>query len=156
MEGPRLVCDYFGLSSCVLRVPWYVFYCLEWKNKAYIVGCHEKQKVVRINPIINTELCLYPMRYQKKFQEFRGFRSWRPSILRIGQFYKGIRPKMAIFCSFFCLGHNLSQDPSFWKPSSLVIYIFTILSWDTHMSHIFVLLIPRPLRPLLTFWPKWP
>ena len=37
MEGPRLVCDPMGVGSCVLRVPWYVFCCLECKNIAYIV-----------------------------------------------------------------------------------------------------------------------
>ena len=37
MEGPRLVYDPMGLISCVLRVPWYVFCCLECKNLTYIV-----------------------------------------------------------------------------------------------------------------------
>ena len=31
-----VVSDYLGLGSCVLRVPWYVFRCLECKNIAYI------------------------------------------------------------------------------------------------------------------------
>ena len=38
MEGPRLVSDPMGVSSCVLRVPWYGFCCLEYKNMAYIVA----------------------------------------------------------------------------------------------------------------------
>ena len=36
MERPRLVSDPTGVGSCVLRVPWYGFCCLECKNKAYI------------------------------------------------------------------------------------------------------------------------
>ena len=36
MEGPRLVSDPMGVGSCVLRVPWYGFCCLECKNIAYI------------------------------------------------------------------------------------------------------------------------
>ena len=37
MEGPWQVSDYLILGFCVLRVPWYVFCCLECKNIAYIV-----------------------------------------------------------------------------------------------------------------------
>ena len=37
MEGPRLDSDPIGVGSCVLRVPWYGFCCLECKNIAYIV-----------------------------------------------------------------------------------------------------------------------
>ena len=37
MEGPRLDSDPMGVGSCVLRVPWYGFCCLECKNIAYIV-----------------------------------------------------------------------------------------------------------------------
>ena len=38
MEGPRLVSDPMGVSSCVLRVPWYGFCCLECKNIADIAN----------------------------------------------------------------------------------------------------------------------
>ena len=37
MEGPRMVCDYLELGSCVLRDPWYVFCCLECNNIAITV-----------------------------------------------------------------------------------------------------------------------
>ena len=63
----------------------------------WTIGCAKKQKYFRINPISGIWLCLYLRRHNKKFQEFRGFCCWVPSILRFGQIYKGICPKMAIF-----------------------------------------------------------
>ena len=44
MEGPRLVSDPMGVSSCVLRVPWYGFCCLGCKNIAFLWP-----RLVRVN-----------------------------------------------------------------------------------------------------------
>ena len=50
MWGPRLVCDPMGVGSCVLRVLWYVFCCLECKNITLMPwGCH---KVPRSNSFL--------------------------------------------------------------------------------------------------------
>ena len=43
---------------------------------------------------------------------------------------------MHFFPKFFYFVHNFSQDPSFSKPFSLVIYILAILSIETHKGHI--------------------
>ena len=48
------------------------------------LGCAKKQKFVQIKPILGLWLSLYLKRHQKKFQEFRGFLCWVPSILSFG------------------------------------------------------------------------
>ena len=116
-------------------------------NWFYPLGCAKKQKYFRINPISGIWLCLYLRRHNKKFQEFRGFCCWVPSILRFGQFYKGICPKMG---HFFRFGYNFSHETSFSKPFSLVIYILTIPLLNTQRTHILGILEPRLLWPLLT------
>ena len=119
----------------------------------FSLGCNKKQKYFRIKPIIGIWLCLYLRRHHKKFQEFRGFRCWVPLILRFGQFYKGICPKMG---HFFRFGYNFSHETSFSKPFSLVIYILTIPLLNTQRTHILGILEPRLLWPLLTLWSKLP
>ena len=44
---------------------------------------------------------------------------------------------MHFLSKFFYFDHNFSQDPSFLKPFSLVIYILAILSLDNHKGHIY-------------------
>ena len=43
---------------------------------------------------------------------------------------------MQSFLKYFYFDHNFSQEPSFSKPFSLVIYNLAILSLDTHKGHI--------------------